>query len=345
MPTTLKPETPVERYAAANGAVIFRIAVEAFTDFYAWTYLVLAGDTITLFDTGSSYPATIRDLRRGFDLIRDEFGVPVTLADVQTILITHGHIDHYGGLNAVLPHTPHARVVVHELDLRILVNHDERVVVISKRMDNFLQQAGVSDERRARLMQMYLAAKAYFRPVEVHDVIRDDTTLPGGLEVFHTPGHCPGQLVIRVGDILLSTDQVLPRISPHQSPESIVNYTGLGHYLESLRKVRTITGIHLALGGHETPIPDLYARIGEIEVSHEQRLARVLDICRTPGPGLTVNEISRELFSALNGYNVLLGLEEAGAHVEYLYQRGQLAVTNLDEVERVPNPAIRYRRL
>ncbi len=345
MPTSTKPDAPVERYTASNGTVIFRIAVEAFTDFYAWTYLVLAGETITLFDTGSSYPATIRDLRQGFDRIRDEFGVPVSLGDVQTILITHGHIDHYGGLNAVLPFTPQARVIVHELDLRILVNHDERVVVISKRMDSYLQQAGVSDERRERLLQMYLAAKAYFRSVEVHEVIRHDTMLAGGLEVFHVPGHCPGQLVTRIDDILLSADQVLPRISPHQSPESIVNYTGLGHYLESLQKVKTITGIRLALGGHETPIPDLYTRIGEIEKTHEQRLARVLDICAAPGPGLTISDISREMFSALSGYNVLLGLEEAGAHVEYLYQRGLLAVSNLDEVEHAQNPAIRYRRL
>jgi hypothetical protein len=40
----------------------------------------------------------------------------------------------------------------------------------------------------------------------------------------------------------------------------------------------------------------------------------------------------------------LLALEEAGAHVEFLYERGDLAVVNLDEVEREINPPLRFVR-
>jgi len=39
---------------------------------------------------------------------------------------------------------------------------------------------------------------------------------------------------------------------------------------------------------------------------------------------------------------VLLALEEVGAHVEFLYERGQLAVSNLDEVEKEDNPPLKY---
>lgn len=92
-------------------------------------------------------------------------------------------------------------------------------------------------------------------------------------------------------------------------------------------------------------IPDLYARVAEIEQSHQYRLTRTLDICASAGEaGLTISQISYELFNSLSGYNVLLGLEEAGAHVEYLYQRGLLAVANLDELEKTENPAIYYKR-
>ena len=79
---------------SANGARIFRIAVEAFTDFYAWVYLVLSDDVITLLDAGSSYHGSIRDLLQGFEIIRSQFGVAVSPADIDTILVTHGHIDH-----------------------------------------------------------------------------------------------------------------------------------------------------------------------------------------------------------------------------------------------------------
>ncbi len=46
------------------------------------------------------------------------------------------------------------------------------------------------------------------------------------------------------------------------------------------------------------------------------------------------------------GYHVLLAIEEAGAHVEYLHQRGRLRIVNLDELESDNCPVVtRYRRI
>jgi hypothetical protein len=57
-------------------------------------------------------------------------------------------------------------------------------------------------------------------------------------------------------------------------------------------------------------------------------------------------EVSKELFGEVHGYNVLLALEEAGAHIEYLYQRGLLEIQNLAELERTNgNAPLHYRRL
>jgi hypothetical protein len=51
------------------------------------------------------------------------------------------------------------------------------------------------------------------------------------------------------------------------------------------------------------------------------------------------------LFGETHGYNVLLALEEAGAHVEYLYQRGELGIENLQELAGSSGPVpIHYRR-
>jgi len=55
--------------------------------------------------------------------------------------------------------------------------------------------------------------------------------------------------------------------------------------------------------------------------------------------------VAAALFGPLQGYNALLGLEEAGAHVEYLYQRAELGVANLEQVQREAEPAIQYVRL
>ena len=96
------------------------------------------------------------------------------------------------------------------------------------------------------------------------------------------PGHCPGQVCLRLGDVLLAADHVLSRITPHQAPESITLNMGLGHYFTSLDKVAKLDGMRLALGGHENPIEDLPKRVGQIRAAHERRLERVLELCAEP---------------------------------------------------------------
>jgi len=85
---------------------------------------------------------------------------------------------------------------------------------------------------------------------------------------------------------------------------------------------------------------DLDGLIDDIRASHIDRLDKVLGICKEPA---TIKEISYNLFGETHGYNVLLALEEAGAHVEYLYQRGELVVANLQELEAEADPAVQYR--
>ena len=67
----------------------------------------------------------------------------------------------------------------------------------------------------------------------------------------------------------------------------------------------------------------------------------VLAICTEP---LSTAAISQALFGQVGSYHVLLALEEAGAHVEYLYQRGELLAVNLDEIENSPEPVFLYQR-
>jgi hypothetical protein len=117
---------------------------------------------------------------------------------------------------------------------------------------------------------------------------------------------------------------------------------GLSHYLDSLARIEQVGGIRLALGGHEQPMEDVYGRIQEIRQVHQDRLSKILDICAEPK---SVAEISKTLFGTVNSYHVLLALEEAGAHVEFLYQRGELAAANLDEIQREDRPVIAYQRV
>lgn len=331
----------VERFDTSSGARIYRIPMTVFSNgFVGYSYVVLEAGPPTLVDTGSGVGDSNRDLLTGIAAIRDEHGEAFTVTDIERIIVTHGHMDHFGGA-AFMAEQTGAQVGIHELDRRVLTNYDERVIMATKDLRVYLERAGISGERRQQIIDMYGFLKQFVTTTHVDFSIDEDTELDG-MRFVHTPGHCPGQVCILLGDTMLAADQILSRTTPHQAPESITAYTGLGHYRESLRKIAHIDGIALSLGGHEEPVHDVYARIDAIQQSHERKLTRVLDIIRETAKPMTIGQITEAMYPDKTGYDTLLALEEAGAHVEYLYQHGVLSVANLDEVAQEDNPALLY---
>jgi len=330
---------PVARFTSSNGVRIYRISCNAFPRLVAHTYLLIGAGPLTLVDTGSGFGDSTQDLLAGLEAVRTGFGEPVTAGDIRRILITHGHIDHFGGLMQV-GGVVNAEVGIHELDRWVLTGYEERVVVATKAIRSFLLRAGVPVEKERTLLEMYLSTRQHMRSVPVDFLLEDGQQLDG-LEFIHTPGHCPGQVCIRIGDVLLTADHVLPRTTPHQSPESITASTGLRHYLDALTKISKVEGIRLCLGGHERPFEDLAGRVAEIRADHDRKLEWILGLLRDGGP-LTMEALSGRMYPTVTGWDVLLAIEEVGAHVEYLYERGVLGVANLDEVEREENPALQF---
>lgn len=332
---------PPQRFLTGDGRTIYCFTVRSFPTLVNNIYVITDGQQRILVDCGSGMEKPNADLLAGFEAIGDTFGEPITLADIDTILITHGHIDHFGGLPFVRRYTD-APIGVHILDRRVLSNHEERVIIAYRRLENFLEGAGVVEKQREVLMSVYLFAKTYYRSTPVQFLLEEGKPTVGGIRVFHVPGHCSGQVCLQVDDILLTADHVLSRITPHQAPESITNHMGLGHYLDSLTKIEALPGIHLGLGGHEEPIADVAGRIGEIRAAHDERLDKILGICAEPK---SIAAISLELFGRVDSYHILLALEETGAHVEHLYQRGELVAANLDEIEKTSHPVVQYIRV
>lgn len=334
------PLPAVERFQSNTGVRIYRLPCEAFPGFVAYAYLLLEAGPPTLVDTGSGYGKSTDQLLEGLATVASDFGEPIALADIQRILLTHGHIDHFGGLSRLVELTG-AEVGIHGLDRRVLANYEERVIVATKALRFYLQRAGVAPDYQPTLMEYYGFSKRHTRSVDVDFTLADGQEIDG-MQFIHAPGHCPGQVCIVIGDVLLSADHILEITTPHQAPESITAYTGLGHYLESLEKVRRMGGFDLALGGHEGPIRDVYKRIVDIRTSHINKLSKVTKLIQESPLPPTISDLSKAMYPTVKGFNILLALEEVGAHVEYLYQHGLLAVTNVDEVEREENPALRY---
>jgi glyoxylase-like metal-dependent hydrolase (beta-lactamase superfamily II) len=325
-----------QSFESNTGARVYRVSAEAFPNFIVHVFLVAGAGPLTLVDTGSGYGDCTPQLLSGIESLSAEFA-EVELARVERIVITHGHIDHFGGLPDFLSRTS-AAVAIHELDRSALVANAERTRVAEIGLEHFLRRAGVDREKAGVILAIHRQSHGELAPVHV-DVCLKDGQIWDGLRFLHVPGHCPGQVCVEVGNILLSADHILSRTSPHQSPESIMRNTGVGHYLDSLEKVaRMADRYQVVLGSHEDPIYDLSARAVAIRASHERKVSRILDLAAGSAEGITIAELTVRLYPRVEGFHELLALEEVGAHVEYLYERNRLRMTNWQEQNEVMVP-------
>lgn len=335
----MRNDKTVRKYESSGGTTVYKLPVEAFPDHVNNCYLVMS-DPIILIDTGSGWDSANNDLVKSFETISEEFGESVSLKDVGIVIVTHGHIDHFGGVNFVIDESA-ADLWIHELDASVIRHFKERLLYSSTNVHLFLQRSGLSEDRVNALIQMNKWSKDTFHPREVDRMIVEGPLEGTPLHAYHVPGHCPGQVCLQLDDILFTADHVLSNITPNQSPESITRYTGVGHYMQALRKVKAISGIRIGLGGHEDEMPELEARIDATLDFHDDRLNKTLDILAEPR---TIAELSHGLFGDRVDYHILLAMLESGAHLEFLYERGQLVVTNIDEVGQDPKTPPIYQQ-
>jgi len=137
----------------------------------------------------------------------------------------------------------------------------------------------------------------------------------------HSPEHAC--LYCEKLNVMISGDQVLPRISPNisiwpQEPTA----DPLSQFLNSLTLFDHLPEDLLVLPSHDWPFKGLHYRLRELAHHHDERLEETYNLCEKP---VTAYEVLKGLFTReLDSHQVFFAIGESLAHLHHLEAKGRL---------------------
>ena len=299
-------------------------------------YVVRGRDTTILVDPGWSSPETRSALSEALDQLQ------LAPSDIDTILVTHHHWDHYTA--AITWRSRHGTPV-------LLGRGDAPSIAAWRTLDGaFPRQVDLL----ARAGAVDLSREIAAIPVEPHERAMDfemptawiddgDQLDLGGLTVrsIATPGHTRGHMCFEVVEerLLLTGDHVLPRITPSIAYEREPDRHSLVSYLSSLRLV-TDMAEHRMLPAHGDIEGAAAVRAAELVEHHDERLAVIVDLISagrsTPHDVATAMRWTRrqKALDDLEPIHKMTAVLEAAAHLVVLERDGVVSVENQDGIDR-----------
>lgn len=307
-----------------------------------WNYAVMT-DQPFLVDAGR--------FGQGKNLLGMMQSAGIGSADLDFVLISHGHEDHDGGLAELIKQT-RLRVKAHSIyDLLI-------------RKYPSASPGGHKANFPAKCWHCMMPESFWGKNcLEYHGVLQDlivekindgQTALGSDVHTLHLPGHSPDCLAVLLGsEVLIVGDIVLPDISPWPTSETMFDEVaeviaprysqaesvfGLQRYLKSLLKLAQIARQYpelLVLPAHRLYYSGqwngvrLMERVRGLIQHHIDRCAAILEILNTGSK--TAEKIAAAHFDAklLEGFGSLMAANEIASHCELLMKSGDVrAVEN-----------------
>lgn len=274
LPLLEQPDDWTEPGAHAVVDHVYRIPLALPVDGLAAVNVYVIEDPggLILIDSGWARPETEKALVEALQSLGHRLG------DIDQIIVTHAHWDHY----------TQALALRESLGTRVRIGWEERHSI-----EDF-DLADGSYPRQAVLLRgcgaPELAARVEAMTAEPHELDMPfgppDAWLKDGerivladrrLDVLATPGHTRGHVVLRdpLGGLLFSGDHVLPYITPSLGFERSPERHPLRSYLASLRLVRGMPDA-LLLPAHGPVTRSVHTRVDELIAHHEERLDEVV---------------------------------------------------------------------
>ncbi|MBP7675824.1 MAG: MBL fold metallo-hydrolase [Thermoanaerobaculia bacterium] len=285
------------------------------------THLVL-GEPLTLVDTGPLTDDGWAALRAGLG----RHGLAVS--DVERVLLTHGHQDHFG-LAARIEREGRAQFFGGRLDREHFRGRRNRRLLLDA-----LARAGFGALERLTMVAMTAAVDHYADPLPDWDELSGGEVLPGdgwSVVVRSVPGHTPGSLTFEVPEagVLFTGDTVLRDITPNaivdEDPERPGEaFRSVSRYFASLDSIEAEESCLLT--GHGGRIVDFGAHRAKLEGRYAFRVGQIERALS--GKPKSVSELCRRIFPTVRPMDLFLAYSEVLGFLMYLEDLGR--------AERIP---------
>jgi glyoxylase-like metal-dependent hydrolase (beta-lactamase superfamily II) len=287
---------------------------------------LFTGKQTTLLDTGIS--RTARHLEESLRQIGIGF------SDIDRIILTHGHIDHYGAAwHVVKRSSGHAAVAVHREDRPVVETGME---VSDRQFSKFYRLMGVPLVFELLFYGMGLFFSSLAENCRVDFCLSDGEKIQMGdyeATIISTPGHTKGSicLYLEKEGILFSGDHVLGHITPNafvmlESDFDIPWRMSQLEFYDSLRKIESLAP-RIVYPAHGKPITDLPGTAAMYREQFSLRQEKILAILRKGA--FPVYRIARSLFPEISGkrlpLEIFLAVSEVFTHLQVLEKDGMVA--------------------
>lgn len=267
-----------------------------------------------------------------------------TIEDIELLVITHQHIDHFG-LASILARRSGAEVAAlgplgpYLRDYRQAAELDDRFA------EQTMLLHGIPADVVTALRAVSASFRAWGSAVEVTRPLHDGEELhlrDRTLRVLHRPGHSPSDTVFldEARSIMLAADHLIKHISSNplltRPLDAASDFTGprpkaLVDYIASLKLTRA-QDLSLVLPGHGEPISDHVALIEMRLRLHDRRAEKIHGLIAAQPR--TAHEIAVELWGNVAVTQAYLTLSEVLGHVDLLLADERVVEQEADGVVR-----------
>ncbi len=233
-------------------------------------FLLRRDNGYVLIDTGLKTEDSLGALAEALGELGLEWG------SIREIVISHMHPDHVGAA-AEIRRRSGAPVRMHPTEAALVAPRDGGDFFV--KTETYLSENGVPEEHIARMKKGARAVandmERFIPDLEIGE--GDELSYEGGrFEVLVTPGHSPALLSFHNADarVLISTDALLERITPHIGVHPFYGGDPLSEYLESLGRLGALE-VERILPSHGDPFSGHVECVAGVEQHHARRLDKI----------------------------------------------------------------------